>query len=101
MVLVNTTLEVAQKRNQLRDRILPPELLKRSWTDVQKNIGSFQALFKNNFVVVDNSKHLDDKQAEKKFVPLVSKVVRKFANSPIKNKIALRWVAKQKLLRRK
>ena len=101
MVLVNTTLEVAQKRNQLRDRILPPELLKRSWTDVQKNIGSFQALFKNNFVVVDNSKHLADKQAEKKFVPLVSKVVRKFANSPIKNKIALRWVAKQKLLRRK
>ena len=81
MVMVNTSLEVAQQRNQERDRILPPALLKKSWEDVQRNIGAFQALFKNNFVIVDNSKHLTEKEAEAKFVPLVTKVVRKFANS--------------------
>ena len=101
MVMVNTSLEVAQKRNQERDRILPPKLLEKSWKDVQKNIGSFQALFKKNFVIVDNSKHLNDKQAEAKFVPLVTKVIRKFVAQPIKNKLGKKWVEKQKLLKRR
>ena len=101
MVMVNTSLEVAQKRNQERDRILPPDLLEKSWKDVQKNLGSFQSLFKNNFVIIDNSSHLSEKQAEAKFVPLVTKVVRKFVSQPIKNKLGKLWVSKQKLLRRK
>jgi predicted kinase len=101
MVMVNTSLEVAQQRNQERDRILPPKLLKKSWEDVQQNLGSFQSLFKNNFVIVDNSKHLSDEEAEAKFVPLVTKVVRKFVGQPIKNKLGKLWVGKQKLLRRK
>ena len=101
MVMVNTSLEVAQKRNQERDRVLPPQLLKKSWTDVQKNIGAFQNLFKQNFVIIDNSKHLDEDEAEAKFVPLVTKVVRKFANMPIKNPLGRKWVEKQIILRHK
>jgi predicted kinase len=101
MVFVNTSLEVAQHRNTIRDRVLPPKLLEKSWQNVQRNIGTFQALFKNNFVVVDNSKHLNDEEAEKKFVPLVTKVVRKFVNLPIKNKLGKKWVEKQKLLNRR
>jgi len=101
MCMVNTSLEVAQQRNQLRDRILPPNLLEKSWKDVQKNLGAFQALFKSNFVIVDNSKHLNDEEAEAKFVPLVTKVIRKFVNKPIKNKIGKMWVKKQKLLNRR
>ena len=101
MVMVNTSLEVAQKRNQERDRILPPDLLEKSWKDVQKNLGAFQSLFKNNFVIVDNSKHLSDEEAEAKFVPLVTKVVRKFVAKPIKNKLGKKWVEKQKLLNRR
>ena len=101
MVFVNTSLEVAQKRNQERDRVLPPKLLEKSWKDVQKNLGSFQALFKNNFVIVDNSNHLTPKQAEAKFVPLVTKVIRKFVAKPIKNKLGKKWVEKQKLLKRR
>ena len=101
MIFVNTSLEVAQHRNTIRDRVLPPKLLEKSWKDVQKNIGAFQALFKNNFVIVDNSKHLSDKEAEAKFVPLVTKVVRKFVSKPIKNKLGKKWVEKQKLLNRR
>ncbi len=99
MCMVNTSLEVAQKRNQERDRVLPPHLLEKSWRDVQKNLGAFQNLFKNNFVIVDNSKHLDEDEAEAKFVPLVTKVVRKFVNKPIKNKLGRAWVRKQKILK--
>ena len=52
-------------------------------------------------MIIDNSKHLSEKQAEAKFVPLVTKVVRKFVNKPIKNKLGKRWVEKQKLLKRR
>ena len=101
MVFVNTSLEVAQQRNQIRDRILPPNLLEKSWKDVQQNIGAFQSLFKNKFTIVDNSKHLSSEEAEKKFVPLVTKIVKKFVQKPIKNKLGKKWVEKQKLLNRR
>lgn len=101
MIFVNTSLEVAQQRNQLRDRILPPKLLEKSWKDVQQNIGAFQNLFKSKFVIVDNSKHLSSEEAEAKFVPLVTKIVRKFVQKPIKNKLGKKWVEKQKLLKRR
>ena len=100
MVFVNTSLEVAQKRNQERDRILPPKLLKKSWEDVQKNLGRFQSLFKQNFLIVDNSKFLSAKDAEKKFATLVRKGVSKFVKQPIKSKLAKRWIKKQQILKK-
>ena len=100
MCMVNTSLEVAQKRNQERDRVLPPKLLQKSWEDVQKNLGRFQNLFKQNFLIVDNSKTLDAKQAQNKFNILVKKGVDKFIKKPIKNPIAKRWIEKQKILKK-
>ena len=100
MIFVNTSLEVAQKRNQERDRILPPKLLQKSWEDVQKNLGRFQNLFKQNFLIVDNSKTLDPKDAQKKFNMLVKKGIDKFIKKPIKNPIAKKWIEKQKILKK-
>ena len=101
MVFVNTSLEVAQQRNQKRDRILPPDLLEKSWKDVQKNLGSFQSLFgTQNFLLIDNSSQLDAKQAESKFSILVSKHIKKFISKPIKNSIAKRWIKKQQILKK-
>ena len=100
MIFVNTSLEVAQKRNQERDRVLPPKLLQKSWEDVQKNLGKFQNLFKENFLIVDNSKTLDPKDAQKKFNMLVKKGIDKFIKKPIKNPIAKKWIEKQKILKK-
>ena len=101
MVYVNTTLEVAQQRNQERDRILPPKLLEKSWKDVQKNRGAFKSLFGSNFKEVQNSETLTDKQIEKKFGSLVRKYIKVFMDKPIKNKIAKNWIKKQQILKRK
>ena len=101
MVFVNTTLEVAQQRNQERDRILPPKLLEKSWKDVQKNRGAFKSLFGSNFKEVQNSETLTDKQIEKKFGSLVRKYIKVFMDKPIKNKIAKNWIKKQQILKRK
>ena len=92
MVFVNTTLEVAQKRNQKRARRLPPKLLEKSWRQVQANIGKFNGLFKGNFMVVDNSKTLDEKDATKKFSMLVGKGIGKFLKRGIKNPIGKKWI---------
>ena len=84
MVFVNTTLEVALERNSKRSRVLPEKIVTQSWNDVQKNIGRFQQMFGRDFVVVDNSDTLDEKQAAKKFSNYVKKYADKWVRSPIK-----------------
>ena len=100
MVFVNTSLDVAQKRNQERDRVLPSSIVERSWNDVQKNLGAFQGLFKQNFLIVDNSATLNAKQAQKKFNMLVKRGVDKFIKKPIRNPIAKMWIKKQRILKK-
>ena len=100
MVFVNTSLDVAQKRNQERDRVLPKKIVSDSWKDVQANLGKFQSLFRGNFLIVDNSKFLDEEAAQKKFEMLVKKGITKFVKKPIKNKNAKSWMRKEKLLRK-
>ena len=95
MVFVNTTLEVALERNSKRSRVLPEKIVTQSWNDVQRNIGRFQQIFGNDFVVVDNSDTLDEKQAAKKFSTYVKKYADKWAKSPIKNPMGKFWVKKQ------
>ena len=101
MVFVNTSLEVAQKRNEERPRVLPTDVVEKYWKDVQKNMAVFQGLFGNaNFLLVDNNAALNPKQAQKKFNMLVGKGISKFIKRPIKNKQAKKWIEKQKLLRK-
>jgi len=100
MIFVNTTLEVAQQRNQERDRILPPKLLKDSWNDVQKNRGAFKSLFTKNFKEVQNSENLNDKQISKKFGSLARRYIKVFMDKPITNKIARSWIKKQQILKK-
>jgi len=89
MVFVNTSLEVAQKRNQERSRKLSKDLVKNSWTDVQTNMGKYQNLFgAENMIVVDNTVygpiHKDS-----------IKAVNKFVSSPVKNRIGKAWIEKE------
>ena len=101
MVFVNTTLPVAQKRNQMRARKLPPKLLASSWKQVQQNIGKFQGLFKKNFSIVDNSKTMSEEEAQQKFTKLVKQGIGKFIKKPVKNPIGKQWIKNQLLLKKK
>ena len=92
MVFVNTSLEVALKRNSERNRKLPEDLLEKSWKDVQNNLGKFQGLFGSNFAVVDNSKFMKEEEAKKKFGMITKKYIDKFIKRPIKNPKGKQWV---------
>ena len=101
MVYVNTSLEIAQKRNMERARKLSSEIVETYWDDVQKNMAYFQGLFGNaNFMLVDNNATLNPKQAQKKFNMLVKKGIGKFIRKPIKSRQAKKWIDKQKLVKK-
>ena len=100
MVFVNTSLNVALERNAKRERVVPEYITRNSWQMVQDNIGRFQNLFGlANFVVVDNSK--SEQELITQTMNKVNSVVRRFLTTPIKSYIAKRWMAKERMARKK
>ena len=55
MIFVNTSIDVALERNEKRARSLQPSFVVKSWKDVQANIGAFNNMFRQGFIVVDNN----------------------------------------------
>jgi predicted kinase len=86
MIFVNTSLEVAQERNNKRARKVSPKLVEDMWKAVQENIGKFQHEFDGNFIVIDNNGANED------VMESVWKKIASFADSPVKNHIAKAWI---------
>jgi shikimate kinase len=91
MILVNTDLETSLVRNRMRERSLEDSKVEKMWSAVQKNIGKFQAYFKDNFIVVDNSQGSNIEKA----TTAAYKKAAKFAKSKVKNPIANAWIDQQ------
>lgn len=91
MIFVNTDLETAIKRDQERNRTVGASEVTKMWQDVQKNIGKFQAFFRNQFVVVDNSIGSNWKKATTD----AYKKMKKFADQEPRSKVAQDWIKSQ------
>jgi tRNA uridine 5-carbamoylmethylation protein Kti12 len=90
LVVDSTGLDVAMSRNAERDRTVPPEILKKNWNTVQRNIGKFQRLFgQQKMIIVDNNK------ADENIIMNVYKQVAKFVKKPIESHIAKQWMRKE------
>ena len=90
MVFVNTSLEVALARNEQRARSVQPKLVKKSWQDVQNNMGKFQNFFgPKNFFIVDNN------GVEQDMLQISTKLIRRAISKPVNNKIATAWIANE------
>ena len=100
MVFVNTSLEVALERNAKRERSVPEYITRKSWTQVQSNIGKFQNTFgMSNMIIIDNSK--DDRELTTMVMNKVDKSVRRLLSNKIKSYTAKRWMATERRLRRR
>jgi shikimate kinase len=100
MIFVNTSLEVALERNAKRERTVPEYVTRTSWQSVQNNIGKFQNFFgMEYFIVVDNNK--SEQELITQTMNKVNIIVRRYLNTPIKSYIAKRWMAKERIARRK
>ena len=90
MVFVNTSLEVALKRNQMRARKLPDAIVITNHKQVQKNIGLLQRIFGGrNFVIVDNNKVAEDVN------PSVHKAIRRMVNRKPTSYQAVSWIKRE------
>ena len=90
MVFVNTSLEVALARNEQRARSVKPTLVKKSWKDVQANMGKFQNYFgASNFFIVDNNGFEED------MLEISIKLIRRAIKSPVNNERAKAWIANE------
>ena len=90
MVFVNTSLEVALTRNANRPRSVQPTLVKKSWKDVQNNMGKFQNFFgRSRFFIVDNN------GVEEDMLEISTKHIKRAVLKPVKNNIASAWIANE------
>ena len=90
MVFVNTSLEVALTRNANRPRSVKPALVKKSWKDVQNNMGKFQNFFgPSRFYIVDNN------GVEEDMLEISTKTIRRAISKPVKNVIAAAWITNE------
>ena len=87
MIFVNTSLEVSLARNQKRTRSVQPSIVKKSWKDVQANMGKYQSFFgPANFFIVDNN------GVEQDLLHISAKHIRRALVKPVKNTTALAWI---------
>ena len=87
MIFVNTSLDVALKRNAERPRSLAEPVVVKSWKDVQNNIGKFSNMFRGGFIVVDNN------DAGEEIFTSVWKRVRGLLRRKVQNTRAQSWMA--------
>ena len=94
MIFINTSLEVALERNKNRPRTMPEYLVKNSWNQVQRNIGTFQRIFSpNRMLIVDNNR------SEKELVTLTLNTAARYIRSQLRaspqNLTAKQWIANE------
>lgn len=111
MVFVNTSLEVALKRNAERDRTLSEDLVKKIWKDCQNNLGAFQGIFGANFIIVDNTSYTKNvysfknkktggtSSVNKPIARNIQKSIDQFLRKPIYNPIGKKWVLNARALK--
>jgi len=89
MVFVNTNLETAIDRAQLRGqqtgRFIKPSDIKTFWHLVQNNLGSLQNMFSENFLIVDNNDQHPD-------LTYADKALRRFLAKPPTHSAAREWI---------
>ena len=92
IVVVNTKLDIARQRNQMRARTVPDKIVTNSWYDVQDNIGRFANLF-TLFSVIDNNGDMKQTDAQ---ITKVHTRLQDFAKQPPSKPAATDWIASQK-----
>jgi predicted kinase len=94
MIFVNTSLDVALMRNELRPRSIPEYIVKNSWNKVQSNIGSFQQIFRpSNILIVDNNR--SEKELVTNTIQTASRYIRRQINRQPDNYLGKQWIARE------
>ena len=91
MVYVDTSLEVAQKRNLERPRVVSPKIVESSWKEVQKVKQKYKSMFGENFKEVDGDKVIGE-ELMKVLGPKMAAEGKRLLAKPLKNKLGWKWL---------
>lgn len=112
MIFVNTTLEIAQERNQQRERKMPSALVARIWKKAQNSLVIYKKAFGKRLVIVSNDRDWRKSVAQggsigvhkgpirKGYAPdlklprEVYQIASRFLSAPIKNPKGREWMAR-------
>ena len=89
MIFVNTSIEVALKRNAERARSLPESDVIKFWKAVQNNIGQFSNIFRGSLIIVDNNDAGED------VLLGIYKRVKGLLRKKVTNTRAMEWKASE------
>lgn len=92
MIFVNTDKQTALDRNNARARSLPDKEVEAMWSQVQDNMGKFQGIFGNQFIIVDNSSGADINQGTLR----AYREIQRWSKAEPKNGVAQKWIKSQK-----
>lgn len=110
MVFVNTSLEVALKRNAARARNVPDAVMREAHANVQKAIPKFRRMFGSHTLItresyksmkvpgmveVDNSESVSPQEIKSKLSPLLWKVAKTILEAPLQNPIGYEWLEQE------
>ena len=97
MIFVNTSLDVALQRNEMRTRKIDETDVTDMWKAVQQNMGKFQQYFgPKNFIIVDNNTAYEEgSNSEKLFFGKIFAQISKLIRTPTDNAIASKWIANE------
>jgi predicted kinase len=91
MMFVNTSLDTAQQRNQMRERKLDKDEVAEMWKAVQSNMGKFQRYFgREQFILIDNN------NATEKIFDKVYVEIGKLINKKPSSRAAHAWIKSQR-----
>ena len=93
MIFVNTSIEVALKRNIERARTVPEDVAIIGWNAVQGNLGKFNSLFRGSMIIVDNNKPDEDMEM------MTFKEVKRLLGKKVRNTRAKQWIETEMKLR--
>lgn len=89
MTFVQTPLDVAQERNQKRERKLSPEIVEKLWNQTNENLKEFKKMFGEENVQVINN--VGDSVTED-----IKKAARAHSDTPVQNPVGKKWIADEK-----
>jgi len=94
MVLINTSLDVAKKRNQTRDRTLPEKAVVDGWHAVQEAAKKYRGTFGKNFHEIDGNAFFSDAEVKSKLIPKMNNLGTKILKAKLRNPKGWGWLVK-------
>jgi len=89
LVFVDTSLDLALYRNQMRERKVPNKIVVKKWKQAQSNLTMYKLQF-DKWAVIKNDSHSSDK------IEKVHKQIASWARKMPTNKQAQQWIKQQK-----